>query len=232
LTVNQGQIRLRPAVKKNVKAFLHWVKHKYRVNEDPSTEVFDLATVPEIIRRSKSHKAYIDKSKTISDTATPEQFTSKLKWIDWVPTFQNFLRAIPSRNGVPLNYVIKEEPIVIRQNYNNFLDEYIDKAPLDGPAFVIDSAEVHTYIVKFISGNDTAESKIQPVASENNGRLDFTRLREHYEGVGVNALDITRADRTLESLFYSGEKRPNMWWSLFEQQLEEAYAIYDKKEQR
>ena len=42
LTANQGQIRLRPSQKKNVKAFLHWVKHKYRIDEDPSLEAFNL----------------------------------------------------------------------------------------------------------------------------------------------------------------------------------------------
>jgi hypothetical protein len=42
--------------------------------------------------------------------------------------------------------------------------------------------------------------------AENNGRQDFIALQEHYEGVGVNALDVTKANRILETLFYSGEK--------------------------
>ena len=153
LTANQGQIRLRPSQKKNVKAFLHWVKHKYRINEDPSNEEFNIALVPDIIRRAKSHKAYVDKSKTISDTATPDQFTNKLKWTDWLPTFRNFLRAIPGRNDVPLSYVIRDTPTIIQEHYDNYIDEYIDKAPLEGPSFTIDAAEVHTYLVKFISAS-------------------------------------------------------------------------------
>jgi hypothetical protein len=117
--------------------------------------------------------------------------------------------------------------------YEDFLDEYIDKAPLEGTAFITDAAEVHTYIIKFIAENgDTAESKVQATTGYNNGRLDFIALKEHYEGIGVNVLDVTRADRLLETLFYLGEKKPMMWWGLFEKLLNEAFTTYDRKEGR
>jgi hypothetical protein len=223
---------LNPATKRNIKAFIYWCRHKYRINEVPEDEPFPLHNITEIIRNAKTHKAYIDKSKTISDTATPSQFTDKVKWIDWLPTFKNFLRAIPGRNGVPLVYIIRDDPPVIPVAYTDFIDEYIDKAPLEGTAFITDASEVHTYLVKFISENDTAESKVQMNANQNNGRIDFLALQEHYEGVGVNALDVTRADRLLETLFYSGEKKPHMWWGQFERLLNEAFTIYDRKEGR
>ena len=63
-------------------------------------------------------------------------------------------------------------------------------ASLNGEAFEFDSAEVHTYIVKFMSGNKTAESKIQSHTQTNNGREDYISLKNHYEVVGVNAVDI------------------------------------------
>jgi hypothetical protein len=81
-------------------------------------------------------------------------------------------------------------------------------AALDCEAFSIDSADVHTFIVNFIIGNDTAETKIQAYKGQNNGQLDFIALREHYEGVGLHALDITKAETILNTLFYSGEKKP------------------------
>lgn len=55
-------------------------------------------------------------------------------------------------------------------------------------------------------------------------------LKDHYEGIRVNALDVTRADCLLETLFYSGEKKPNMWWTLFKKLLNEAFTIYNQKE--
>ena len=62
--------------------------------------------------------------------------------------------------------------------------------------------------------------------------MDFIALKDHYEDIGVNAIDILRADKTLDSLFYAGEKKPHMWWEEFERQLTSAFTIYDKKEGR
>jgi hypothetical protein len=69
---------------------------------------------------------------------------------------------------------------------SDFLDDYVSIAALleDGKAFTIDAADVHTFIVNFISGNETAEAKIQAHEAQNNGRLDYIALKEHYEGVG------------------------------------------------
>ena len=232
LTVAQGQIRLNPSTKRKIRAFLQWCKDKFRLNEDPTLEAFPIADSSILIQRAKTHQAYLDKSKTISDTATPSQFTSRVNWIDWYPTFINFLRAIPGRYGVPLSYICRPDNIVHPPVYVDFLDEYINRAPLHGAAYITDAAEVHTYLVKFISDNDVAESKIQSLATFNDGRRDFIALRDHYEGIGVNALDVTRADRTLDTLFYSGEKRPHMWWGEFERLLNEAFTIYDRREGR
>jgi hypothetical protein len=95
LTIANGQIKLSPATKKNIRAFLQWTKHKLRINENPALELFPTINAHSILQRYKTHKAYMDKSKTISDTATPSQFMDKIKWVDWLPTFRNFLKAIP-----------------------------------------------------------------------------------------------------------------------------------------
>jgi hypothetical protein len=68
--------------KEEIRAFLQWVKHKYRMNEDPAQEHFPVNETNTILQCYKTHKAYVDKSKTISDTATPLQFTDKTKWSD------------------------------------------------------------------------------------------------------------------------------------------------------
>ena len=112
----------------------------------------------------------------------------------------------------------------------DILDEYVLQAPLNGEAFKTDASEVHTYLTKFITGNSTAEAKIQANLAQKNGRLDYFALRDHYEGIGINAVDILKADHTLESLFYSGEKKPHMWWDKFESELTSVFTTYDKKE--
>eukprot|EP00978_Attheya_sp_CCMP212_P023203 scaffold70488_cov59-Attheya_sp.AAC.5 len=77
-----------------------------------------------------------------------------------------------------------------------------------------------------------AEAKVEPDAELNDGRRDFRNLRDHYEGIGVHAVDITKADNDLQTLFYAGEKPPHMWWEDFEKRLTKAFTTYVKKEGR
>jgi hypothetical protein len=114
----------------------------------------------------------------------------------------------------------------------DFIDEYINCAPLQGEAYAIDSAQVYTFLASFVVGNPQAETKIQAINDTSNGREAFMSLLHHYEGVGVYAVDIAQAEKVISSLFYSGEKRPHMWWDEFERQLIFAYATMDKKEGR
>lgn len=232
LTQAQGQIRLFPGVKRNIKAFVQWTRDCIRQGDDPTTVPFPANDVATLMRRYKTHNVFISKSKTLSDAAKPSQFTSKVKWEDWAPTFLNFLRSIPGRDGVPLLYICRDYDAPNYTPQQDFLMEYVLRAPLIGEAFVTDSSEVHTYLVNFITGNSTAESKVQPLAAHKNGRLDFIALKDHYEGIGVNAIDVLRADKILDSLFYAGEKKPHMWWEEFERQLTSAFTTYDKKEGR
>ena len=49
------------------------------------------------------------------------------------------------------------------------------------------AAEVHTYIIKLTSGNPVSEAKMIHNAHKNDGILDFIALKNHYEGVGMDA---------------------------------------------
>ena len=43
----------------------------------------------------------------MADAAKPEKFEKETKWNDWAPTFLNYLRSIPGRDGVPLKYICR-----------------------------------------------------------------------------------------------------------------------------
>jgi hypothetical protein len=232
LTQNQGQIRLMPGTKRLIKAFIQWARDERRLGRDPSTIAFPVENAPILLRRYKTHDQFVTKSKTLSDAAKPEKFKTTTKWADWAPTFLNYLRTMPGRDGVPLKYVCRINEAPDPNPNGDFLDDYVAMAALDGEAFTIDAADVHTFIVNFISGNETAEAKIQAYEAQNNGRLDYIALKEHYEGVGLHALDIMKAENTLNTLFYSGEKKPHMWWEEFEQQITSAFTIFNRREGR
>ena len=114
---------------------------------------------------------------------------------------------------------------------NDFLDDYVMMARINiGEAYIIDAAEVHTLIVKFIAGNETAETKIKPYEHDRDGRKDWIALKEHYEGIGIHAFDIIEAESILANLYYAGEKYPHMYWEKFEKQLTNAFTTYVKVE--
>ena len=211
LTQAQGQIRITPGNRQNIQAFMQWVRDMLRTGREPSLEPFPLQDVASLIRNYKSHKAYMDKSKTVSEAARPIRFKENMHWEDWAPTFLNFLRAIPGRNGVPLSHICREYDEAAQHDPNiDFMENYIKQAPLYGDAFNIDAAEVHTYLINFTSGNDTAEIKMLPNAACKNGRLDYRALQEHYEGIGgksnknpildTRAYEVEYIDGTIEIL--------------------------------
>ena len=199
---------------------------------DPALVPFPVDEAAMLLRREKSHLAFIDKSKTIVESAKPTRFNQDMKWEDWAPTFINFLRSIPGRDGVPLSYIVRTNDVPDPTPNMDYLDDYVAMAPLTGATFNADAAEVHTYLVKFMTGNHIAESKIQPNLALANGRLDFKSLTDHYEGVGINSVDLAKAEKILSHLFYQGEKKPHMWWEEFKKKLRWAFAVHNKKEKR
>ena len=56
------------------------------------------------------------------------------------------------------------------------IDNYTNCALLIGEAFNTNASEVYTYIINFISGNETAESKILAIVEQSNGYLYFKAL--------------------------------------------------------
>jgi hypothetical protein len=232
MTVIQGQIRLNPGRKKRVKAFIQWGRDMICCDIDPASMAFPVWDTAGLIRKYKSHEAFVAKSKMITATAKPDAFTEKAKWEEWNPIFLNFLRAIPGRNGIQLKYVLRdnEQPILVPGI--DFIDDYINRAPLRGDTFNNDAQEVSTYITNFMNGNQVAESKLLSNADVHNGRLDYIALKEHYEGVGINTVEILKADKVISTLHYNGEKKPHMWWDEFERQLTKAFTMYNHKERR
>ena len=228
LTVVEGRIRLRPRTKVNIKAFVQWTRDMVRQNEDPAAIPFPVNERDELIERYNTHKQWVEDAPNMAKNSMPKNFTDKMEWTDWKSTLVNFLKSQPGRNGVPLNYVVRDNVAGVTRQNANFLDDYVDKTPITGRVFTTDASKVHSYIVRLISENSVAEQKILPYKDSSDGRVDFLALQEFYEGVGANAKAILAAERDLQELFYGGEKPPHMWWDRFEVRLTNAFAIIDK----
>ena len=125
LTAANGKIIINPRVKRTIKAFTQWAKDMIRMNLDPTTESVTVFDVAGLMRRYKTHLSFEKKSTTMASTAVPGQFSSETKWEDWEPTFCNFLRTIPGRDGVPLDYVIRSNDTPDRTPSADMLEEYV-----------------------------------------------------------------------------------------------------------
>ena len=202
------------------------------MGRDPKSVQFDIGETGTLLGRFNTHNKYIAKSKTLSEAAKPGPFKSTTKWTDWVHAFLNYLKTIPGRDGVPLAYVCRTNSTPDPTPHPDFLEMYIKMAPLQGDTYLINKAEVHTLIVNFIVGNETAEAKIQTHSQSNNGREDFLAMKSHYAGTGVFAFDVTKAEKIIESLYYHGERKPAMWWDEFEKQLMWFFNTMDMTEGR
>jgi hypothetical protein len=87
---------------------IQWTRDETCIGRDPSTRAFPVTDTPNLIRRHKTHAQFVKKSSTLSDAAKPEKFKTETKWTDWVPSFLNYLRVIPGRDGIPLKYICRE----------------------------------------------------------------------------------------------------------------------------
>ena len=124
--------------------------------------------------------------------------------------------------------IVRENDLPDKRPNVNFLDDYIMNAPLTGQEFTIDASEVHTFIVNFITLNNEAKSIIKIFENERSGRKDWTKFKNHYEGQGIYANNISKSDSDLTNLFYGGEKKPHMWWIDFERRFNLTFQTYIK----
>ncbi|CAJ1969811.1 unnamed protein product [Cylindrotheca closterium] len=124
--------------------------------------------------------------------ALPQDFTNDVHLEDWCPTFKNYLRTIPGRDGVPLSYIVRMNDAGMLNLHKDFLATYVNMAPHVGEAYVMDNAKVLVLLSKFIVGNTEAEAILRAINIAGNGREAFNALHTHYKGEGILASDLSK----------------------------------------
>ena len=76
-----------------------------------------------ILRKAETYKQLYIANYT--NAVKPKAFTKEVKWTDWASSFENYLRAIPGRTGVPLSYVIRENNVANPDLNVDFFDDHI-----------------------------------------------------------------------------------------------------------
>ena len=91
------------------------------------------------------------------------------------------------------------------------INHYITNTPLVGDDFEQDTQHVLILLLTFLTGYPEAETIVR-IATQADGRVGFNELSLKCEGVGAMALDLIETEKVIKELFYSGEKKPNMYW--------------------
>ena len=82
------------------------------------------------------------------------RLTKTVKWKYWAQTFINYVRSIPVRDCVPLEYIIRATDLPDITPNKDFLDDYVNNATLVGEAFTINAVELYSFIVNLITQNE------------------------------------------------------------------------------
>ena len=111
--------------------------------------------------------------------------------------------------------------------HQDFLEEYVRMAPLNGDASNEDRKQVLGLLNKFIVGNNQAEGVVKPLNTTTDGRGAFLAVKHKFEGQGLMMNRLTLAKKTFDTLFYKSETQFRHW-KKFESELINAYALVDK----
>ena len=136
--------------------------------------------------------------------------------------------TIPDVSGVPLLYVIREEPLPIPEGHDNFVDKCIACAPLIGAKFKAVTRQVYQLIIASVQGEQSKEW-IKAKMKKQDGRIDFQCLLAHFEGEGNTSRRIAEAERLRDNLFYKSERA--MPFATFLSKLQHMFNIYKEEEE-
>ena len=218
---------------KRLKSAIHWAQDHRRVSSTPSIKGMNgddfLAQLERASERAKIRGQHKSDADTKAKEASPGPLKSEKEWMDWEAKFTNYLSVLIGVNGVPLNYVIRENeapPAAGSKVYANFMDETIYCAPLSGTYYDADKQTVHQAIVSFTTGNPS-EDWIKSVSRHRDGRRSMKALRDHFAGEGNATRRIAEADRLKNSLHYKNER--SLSFETFLTKCQRMFNIYEKE---
>ena len=231
LPATNGRVPFQPGVKRSIIAFVQWTRTELRCGRDPANTAFPIANAVQLHQDLKSCTNFKKQADLLAGQAKPKPFNVQLQWMDWAPTFINYIKLIPGISGIPLAYVIRQnatpDPTVLTPIHAH----YIANAPLVGQTYDQDANRVYTLLLTFLTDYPECETIIR-TSTETDGRVAFQALVTRFEGTGALAVDLIAAESVIENLYYSGEKPPQMDWDTFEKDLKHAYAIVDRRSNR
>jgi len=217
-------------IRKRLVSVVHWVQDFYRCSEKPTLndvtspqqflELLEVASERDGIR---THR--MKNSSTLAEQTDPGALKGGHMWPAWLEAQENHLSCTYGVKGTPLSYLIRKvavgDPEAV---YSSFDEKTVACAPLSGPSFEADAAVLHQKMISWTQGQDSHQF-IKKKKKENNGRVDYLLLANHYGGAGNNEVRLKKAQQIKDTLHYKNEKV--MKFNTFLAKVEEMCNIFD-----
>jgi hypothetical protein len=219
---------------KKLKAVIYWAKDRHRtdmpVTIDISVDTTEAKTnfLQALVTSTERHfirEEARDSLETRAKNASPGKLKDESKWEAWEGALRVMLGILQGVNHVPLTYVIREDEHEDGAVYDNFVDECIARASLEGPHFNADARQVHQ-IIQSLTSAENAEHWLKDISKKHNGRLDMMALRSHYRGAGNQSRRIGAAEKLRSTLHYRNER--SLKFSQFISQTKNMFNIYEE----
>jgi hypothetical protein len=197
-----------------LKATIHWAQDFRRISREVTLDgIADAPAFKVVIetarQRASIRKHNAEESDGLAKAADPGKLKRQKEWTAWSRGLKNYMSTILGQDGVPLNYIIRDnaQPDYTLEDEQDFDFEQLAIlcAPLTGLVFKTDSRKVHQLIHGFCQA-ETSETWIKPVEKRQNGRLDYQALQAHYGGEGNKSVRILEAEKLRNNLTYKSER--------------------------
>lgn len=214
---------------KYLKAIIHWIQDFYRTSRTPDivglTETTFKSHLERALSRANIRHTLGEQASTASSVANPGPLKNEKMWKEWEEKFENYTRCSIGSNGIPLNYVIRENDAPDHTTIHpDFVTETIACAPLNGEYYDADKLSVFNMLVSFTTGQPSGDW-IKNTVKFADGRRSMAALRAHFAGEGNATRNVAEADRLKESLHYKSEKA--MAFETFLTQMQKMFNIYE-----
>ena len=202
LAHNRGGFRLGEVQVRNLEALAYWVRDHKRRNEPIVAELFTVAIRDEYLERADAEDEEIERAEAAQMPLVGKFEASK--WVQWEVKFINYLAGLRGITKVPLSYVIRKD-LPVGHTFVTDTESLIYAAPLEGRAFESDTQSVYR-ILKAQTIDTDAWEWIKNYDRNQDGRLAFLTLRQHYDGPGEVDKRIALARQQVKDLHYRSEQ--------------------------
>jgi hypothetical protein len=199
---NRGGIKIGAVHVRRLEGLAYWVMDRQRRLQPLVAEEFTPEVRDESIDYADTEQRQL-RAADASNVPMTGKFSPN-QWVEWEILFNNYLSTLRGVRGVPLNYVIRK-PLPPGHMLYGREEQLTFDAPLHGPDFLLDAANVYGKLKQQTIGTNAWEW-IKQFELSKNGRDAMLALRQHYDGPAEVDRRIALARQQIKELFYRSEQ--------------------------